>query len=186
MRAAVAAFDNGWYPERVSDSSDQHRELAAGKSAVCAVLTVSDSRTPETDKGGDLIVDLLEAAGHSIGSRAIVRDEPDEIGKALGEYIREPTIQVVCTTGGTGVSRRDTTVEVVERYLGKRLDGFGELFRMLSWQEIGSAAMLSRAVAGLAADTLIFSMPGSVAGVRLAMEQLLIPELPHLIWERGR
>ena len=170
----------------MSESTDSHRQAAAKKTATCAVLTISDSRTPETDKGGDLIVELLESAGHSVAARAIVKDEPLEIGKALGEYIRDPEIGILCTTGGTGVSRRDTTVEVVERYLDKRLDGFGELFRMLSWEEIGSAAMLSRAVAGLAGETLIFTMPGSVAAVRLAMERLLIPELPHLVWERGR
>lgn len=170
----------------VSESADRHHAAAAEKTATCAVLTVSDSRTVETDKGGDLVVELLEVAGHTVAARAIVRDEALEIGQALGDYVRDPRIQLVCATGGTGISQRDTTVEVVERYLDKRLDGFGELFRMLSWEEIGSAAMLSRAVAGLAGETFVFALPGSVAAVRLAMERLLIPELPHLIWERSR
>ncbi len=154
--------------------------------AVCGVLTVSDSRTPETDSGGDLIVATLEAAGHEIHARELVKDEPSEIGRLLGEWFRAPEVEVVLTTGGTGIARRDGTVEVVERFLDKRLDGFGELFRMLSWEEIGSAAMLSRAVAGIAYDTLVFALPGSKAAVRLALEKLIVPELPHLLFERRR
>jgi molybdenum cofactor biosynthesis protein B len=170
----------------MSESTEQHRLAAAGRTAACAVLTVSDSRTPETDGGGDAIVEALDAAGHRIVARRIEKDEPHEIGRVLGEWVREPEIQVVFTTGGTGISSRDGTVEVVLRYLDKRLDGFGELFRMLSWEEVGSAAMLSRAVAGLAHETLIFALPGSPAAVRLAMRRLVIPELPHLLFERSR
>ncbi len=170
----------------MSESTSQHREAATGKTASCAVLTVSDSRTAETDSGGDLIVESLTGAGHSVARRELVRDEPNDVGRWLGEWLRDPEIEVILTTGGTGISSRDGTVEVVERYLDKRLDGFGELFRMLSWEEIGSAAMLSRAVAGLAHDTLIFALPGSKAAVRLALERLILPELPHLLFERGR
>ncbi len=169
-----------------AESADRHRAAAAGRTAGCAVLTVSDSRTLETDAGGSFIVESLEGAGHKVLARELVRDEPLEIGRRIGEWMRAPEVQAIFTTGGTGVSSRDGTVEVVERYLDKRLDGFGELFRMLSWQEVGAAAMLSRAVAGLAGETLIFAMPGSAAAVRLAMERLILPELPHLIWERGR
>jgi molybdopterin adenylyltransferase len=170
----------------MSESTDQHRQAAAGQTAACAVLTVSDSRTPETDGGGDAIVEALGAGGHRIVARRIEKDEPHDIGRVIGEWVREPEIQVVITTGGTGISSRDGTVEVVLRYLDKRLDGFGELFRMLSWQEVGSAAMLSRAVAGLAHETLIFALPGSPAAVRLAMSRLILPELPHLLFERSR
>ncbi len=169
-----------------AESADRHRAAAAGRTAGCAVLTASDSRTLETDAAGSFIVQALEGAGHRVLARELVRDEPLEIGRWIGEWMRAPEIQVVFTTGGTGISSRDGTVEVVERYLDKRLDGFGELFRMLSWQEIGPAAMLSRAVAGLAGETLVFAMPGSAAAVRLAVEKLILPELPHLIWERGR
>jgi molybdenum cofactor biosynthesis protein B len=170
----------------MSRSTEQHRQAAAGRIAACAVLTVSDSRTFETDGGGQAIVEALEAAGHRIVDRQIVRDEPVEVGRVLGEWIRNPEIQLGITTGGTGISSRDGTVEVVLRYLDKRLDGFGELFRLLSFEEIGSAAMLSRAVAGLAHETLLFALPGSPAAVRLAMEKLIVPELPHLLFERSR
>lgn len=170
----------------MSEASDQHRAAATGKVAACAVLTVSDSRTAATDSGGDLIVEKLEAAGHRVVRRELVRDEPHDIGRLIGDWIRDEEVQVVLTTGGTGVSKRDGTVEVVERFLDQRLDGFGELFRMLSWQEVGSAAMLSRAVGGVARDTLFFCLPGSRAAVALALDKLILPELPHLLFERGR
>jgi len=170
----------------MSEASDQHRAAAVGKVAACAVLTVSDSRTAATDSGGDLIVERLEAAGHRVVRRELVKDEPHDIGRLVGEWIREPEVQVVLTTGGTGVSQRDGTVEVVERFLDQRLDGFGELFRMLSWHEVGSAAMLSRAVAGVAHGTIFFALPGSRAAVELALDKLILPELPHLLFERQR
>ncbi len=170
----------------MSESTTQHRQAARGKIATCAVLTASDTRTPETDTGGNLIVESLTAAGHQVKERALVKDEPHDIGRQFGEWLRDPDIELIITTGGTGITSRDGTVEVVERYLDKRLDGFGELFRMLSWEEVGSAAMLSRAVAGLAHDTLVFALPGSKAAVRLALEKLILSELPHLLFERRR
>lgn len=170
----------------MTEATDQHRQAAEGKTARCAVLTASDSRTPESDSGGDLVVASLEAAGHQVTRREIVPDEPQEIGRRIGEWLRDEEVDVIVTTGGTGISRRDSTVEVVERFLDKRLDGFGELFRMLSWEEVGSAAMLSRALAGLAHDTLIFVLPGSRAAVQLALDRLVVPELPHLLFERSR
>lgn len=170
----------------MSESTERHRQAAKGRTAACAVLTVSDTRTLETDGGGDAIVAALEAAGHRIAARSLVRDEPLEVGRVIGEWIRDPQVDVVVTTGGTGISSRDGTVEVVLRYLDKRLEGFGELFRMLSFHEVGSAAMLSRAVAGLAHDTLLFALPGSPNAVRLAMERLIVPELPHLLFESAR
>ncbi len=169
-----------------SPSAAQHRQAAHDQVAVCAVLTISDTRTPETDTGGDRAVTALEAAGHAVEARAIVRDDPPAITAQLDAWIATPAIRVICTTGGTGLARRDTTYEVVACLLDKTIDGFGELFRMLSWQEIGAAAMLSRAVAGLAGDTLIFTMPGSPNAVALAMDKLIVPELPHLLWERMR
>jgi len=170
----------------MSESSARHRKAAQDQVAACAVLTVSDTRTPETDSGGDLMVDSLLAAGHEVIERKIVRDDPEAIRTCLEAWIEAGQAQVVLTTGGTGIARRDTTIEVVEGLLDKELPGFGELFRMLSWQEISSAAMLSRALAGLAGPCLLFSMPGSPAAVRLALERLILPELPHLLWERRR
>lgn len=169
-----------------SPSTAHHRHAARDQTAVCAVLTISDTRTPETDSGGNRAVAALEGAGHCVEARAIVRDDPPAITARLESWIADPSIQVICTTGGTGLARRDTTYEVVARQLDKTINGFGELFRMLSWQEIGAAAMLSRAIAGLAGDTLIFTMPGSPNAVALAMDRLIVPELPHLLWERRR
>jgi molybdenum cofactor biosynthesis protein B len=170
----------------VSRSTEEHRATARGLTADCAVLSVSDTRTEATDEGGRRIVESLEAAGHRVAERVLVRDEPAAIDARLRRWVSEGRVEVIVTTGGTGISLRDTTVEVVERLLDKRLDGFGEIFRMLSHREIGAAAMLSRAVAGLAGRTAIFALPGSVAAVRLAMDELIVPELPHLLRELRR
>lgn len=182
----------------MSDSTAQHRAAAADRRARCAVLTVSDTRTPETDKGGRLIIDQLEAAGHEVTDYEIVKDEPKQIEAQLMAWLdsslkpQASPLDAVLTTGGTGIASRDTTVEVVRRLIhapgggGKELEGFGELFRMLSYEEVGPAAMLSRAVAGLAGETLLFALPGSTNAVNLALTKLILPELPHLIWERSR
>ena len=167
-------------------STAEHRESAAGLTAACAVLTVSDTRTAETDEGGRRIVEALEAAGHRVVARALERDEPAAVHARLVEWLAAGAAEVVLTTGGTGIARRDTTVEVVERLLDQRIEGFGELFRMLSFREVGAAAMLSRAVAGIAGRTAIFALPGSPAAVRLALEELILPELPHLLRELRR
>jgi molybdenum cofactor biosynthesis protein B len=167
-------------------STQEHREMAKGQTARCAVLTISDTRTEADDKGGKTIINALKAAGHDIASYTIVKDEPDQIEAQLSEWLNASKFDAICCTGGTGIARRDTTVEVVQRLVDKELEGFGELFRMLSWEQVGPAAMLSRALAGLAGETLIFLMPGSTAAVDLAMTKLIIPELPHLIWERKR
>lgn len=166
--------------------ADDHREAAEGLTAVCAVLTVSDTRTAADDRSGDLLVSALEAAGHRVAAREIVPDEPTRVDAILRRWLAEGEAEVLVTTGGTGIAVRDTTVEVVERLLDKRLDGFGELFRMLSHREIGAAAMLSRAVAGLAGRTVLFALPGSSAAVRLALEELIVPELPHVLRELRR
>ncbi|MEM1107270.1 MAG: molybdenum cofactor biosynthesis protein B [Planctomycetota bacterium] len=170
-----------------SESTKEHRDAAADQTARCAVLTVSDTRTKETDRGGRLIVEHLENAGHAIADYEIVRDEPDAITDQLHAWLNtDHPPDAIITTGGTGIASRDTTVEVARRFIDKELEGFGELFRMLSWEEVGPAAMLSRAVAGLANETLLFTLPGSTNAVKLAMTKLIIPELPHLIWERLR
>ena len=167
-------------------STQEHRKKAAGQTANCAVLTISDTRTEATDEGGRIIKELLAGAGHAVGGYTIVKDEPTAIDAQLRVWLKAGTFHAIFCTGGTGIAKRDTTIEVVERLLDKRLDGFGELFRMLSWQEVGPAAMLSRATGGLAGETLLFAMPGSTNAVRLAMGKLLVPELSHLVWERRR
>jgi molybdenum cofactor biosynthesis protein B len=166
--------------------SDDHRTAAAGLVAACAVLTVSDTRTEADDRSGAYLVEALEGAGHRVVVREIVPDEPSRVDAVLRRWLGGGEVEVIVTTGGTGIASRDTTVEVVERLLDKRLDGFGEIFRMLSHREIGAAAMLSRALGGLAGGCLLFALPGSSAAVRLAMEELLVPELPHLLRELRR
>lgn len=163
-------------------SYTEHKHHAA-KQVNCMVITISDTRTVETDASGQLMVALLERNGHRVLRKTIVPDEPDAIETQLREGIASDDIQAILCNGGTGISVRDRSYEAIEHMLDKRLDGFGELFRMLSYQEIGSAAMMSRAVAGIAENTIIFSTPGSKNAVRLAMEQLILPELGHLVWE---
>jgi len=167
-------------------SADDHRRSAAHLTGACAVLTVSDTRTPETDEGGRRIAEALVDAGHRVVGRALVEDEPAQVEARLVAWLEAGEAEVIVTTGGTGVSLRDTTVEVVERLLDKRLPGFGELFRMLSHREVGAAAMLSRATAGLAGRAALFALPGSPAAVRLALDELILPELPHLLRELRR
>lgn len=147
----------------------------------CFVLTVSDTRTPETDTSGRAIRELLEQAGHRVTGQAVVRDEPAQVAAHVNERLADPLTQVVITTGGTGISRRDGTYEAIDGLLEKRLDGFGELFRMLSFDEIGPAAMMSRATAGTARGKAVFVLPGSQNAVRLAMTRLIVPELGHVV-----
>jgi molybdopterin adenylyltransferase len=152
----------------------------------CYVITVSDTRNEDTDTSGRTIADLLHAAGHTVVGRAIVKDDPEQLRVILERQLANPDVQVVITTGGTGITSRDSTYEVVDALLQKRLDGFGELFRMLSYEQIGTAAILSRACAGLVRGRIVVSLPGSEAAVRLAMERLIIPELGHLVREASR
>jgi molybdenum cofactor biosynthesis protein B len=149
-------------------------------------LTVSDTRTRDTDTSGQWIVEALASAGHVLADRAIVRDEPDQITPLLEQWRHRHEIEVVLVTGGTGIGPRDRTVETIEALLTLRLPGYGELFRMLSHAEIGPAAMLSRATGGAMDRTAIFVMPGSTAAVRLAMERILLPELRHIVGLLGR
>ena len=161
-------------------------KAAAPSSVRCFVLTVSDTRTEETDTGGRAVADLLLAGGHQVIGRRIVRDEPQMIRATIREQLASADVQAVIATGGTGISQRDTTFETISAMLDKRLDGFGELFRMLSYHEIGAAAMLSRASAGTAQGKIIFSLPGSENAVRLAMTKLIVPELGHVLREVSR
>jgi molybdopterin adenylyltransferase len=173
-------------PITIQPVSHLEHKSAAPRSVRAFVLTVSDTRTPDTDTGGQAIATMLAAAGHDVVGRAIVRDDPDQIRSELERQLTNPEVQVIVATGGTGISSRDGTFEVVTSLLEKQLDGFGELFRMLSYQQIGSSAILSRACAGVAARRILVSLPGSEAAVRLAMEKLLIPEIGHLVREATR
>ncbi|OLC52269.1 MAG: molybdenum cofactor biosynthesis protein [Acidobacteria bacterium 13_1_40CM_65_14] len=166
--------------------SDLAHKAQAPQSVRCFVITVSDTRTDATDASGRAIVALLEAAGHFVSGRTIVKDDPELVRGTIERQLANPDVQVIITTGGTGITSRDSTYEAIDTLLQKRLDGFGELFRMLSYDQIGPAAMMSRAAAGLVAGRIIVSLPGSEAAVRLAMERLLIPELGHLVQQASR
>jgi molybdopterin adenylyltransferase len=160
---------------------------AQGPVAVsCYILTVSDTRTPETDTSGRAIRTLLEDAGHLVSGHDIEKDDPDRIVSRLRERLADPGTHVIISTGGTGISSRDGTFEAVTGLLEKRLDGFGELFRMISFEEIGAAAMLSRATAGSVGRKAIFALPGSEKAVRLAMTRLVIPELGHVVQQLSK
>ena len=166
--------------------SQVEHKAQAPVSVACYVLTVSDTRTPETDTSGRAIRELLEGAGHAVTGHAIVKDEPLQVAAAVRQQLGDARTQVIVTTGGTGVSSRDGTYEAINTLLEKRLDGFGEIFRMLSFQEIGAAAMMSRATAGTAARKAIFVLPGSEHAVRLAMTRLILPELGHVVQQLSR
>jgi molybdenum cofactor biosynthesis protein B len=168
-----------------SESSALHHRLAAGRGPVgVALVTVSDSRTPETDNNGQWLAAAVEAAGHRVVSRTLIRDEPAAVEDALRRALDGET-RLVIFNGGTGIAPRDTTYDVLSRLLEKPMPGFGELFRMLSWEQVGAAAMLSRATAGVVQGRVVFSLPGSPAAVRLAWEKLILPEIEHLAWLVG-
>ncbi|MFZ1028489.1 MAG: molybdenum cofactor biosynthesis protein B [Limnoraphis robusta] len=147
----------------------------------CAVITVSDTRTPETDKSGQLIQSLLKQAGYQIQDYLILPDEPQEIRSKVLGFCQRRDLDALMINGGTGIAPRDTTYDALERIFEKILPGFGEIFRSLSYAEIGSRAIASRAVAGICQGTLVFSLPGSTNAVKLAMEKLILPELTHLV-----
>lgn len=168
------------------DSTPREHKANAPRSVGCFVLTISDTKTPETDTSGQLIRELLEKAGHIVRGSAIVKDEPAQVKSMIRKHCADPGVQAMVLTGGTGITSRDSTFEAVEALLDKRLTGFGELFRFLSYQEIGASAMLSRAHAGVCQGRIVFSLPGSPNACRLAMEKLILPELGHLIREVSR
>ena len=170
-----------------TQSSAQHRSLAAQRGPVTlAVVTVSDSRTPKTDANAAFLTGAVEQSGNRLHSIRIVPDEPDQVAAALEELVADEQVQVVLFNGGTGISRRDRTYDVLTRAMDQELTGFGELFRMLSYDQVGSAAMHSRATAGVCQSTVVISVPGSPAAVRLAWEKLIQPEVAHLAWEITR
>jgi len=142
-----------------------------------AILTVSDTRTPETDTSGDALAQRIEAAGHVLAGRRIVCDDVEALTAAFRAWIEEPGIDVVISTGGTGVTGRDVTPEALDRVLDKRIEGFGELFRMLSYQKIGTSTMQSRALGGVAGGTYIFALPGSTGAVRDGWDDILVWQL---------
>jgi len=167
-----------------SDSpSHDHKHIAAQQGIIqIALVTVSDTRTPSTDKNGAYLTEQIEAVGHVVTSKHIVKDDPQDILHVLEEIVNG-SARMVIFNGGTGISSRDRTFDAIDKKLEKRLPGFGEIFRMLSYNDVGSAAMLSRACAGVYRDTVVLSIPGSPNAVKLAWEKLIAPELEHLAWE---
>jgi molybdenum cofactor biosynthesis protein B len=171
----------------VSATSSVHGHRTGAKQRLAAVvITVSDTRTLVDDTGGALLVELLEGAGHRVVERAIVRDEIDGIRAAVDAAVMRDDVHAVLLTGGTGIAARDVTPEAIAPLFDRTIPGFGELFRALSYQEIGSAAILSRAIAGTARGRVVVALPGSRAAIKLAVEKLLLPELPHLAAEAAK
>lgn len=174
------------HPMPLPSGSLSHRQQAAALGRIpLAVVTVSDTRTPETDENGKYLREQILAARHRLTAYRIVPDEPAQIEAVLDEFCAGEA-RLILFNGGTGIARRDTTFDVITRKLEKTLPGFGELFRILSYEQVGAAAMLSRAVAGMYRGKVIFSTPGSPAAVQLAWEKLILPEIQHLAWEIGR
>jgi molybdopterin adenylyltransferase len=166
--------------------SVQEHKAHAPVSVSCFVLTVSDTRTEANDTGGQAIRQLLESGGHSVTGHAIVRDDPDAVVRTVNGWLADARTRVIITTGGTGITSRDGTFEAIDGLLEKRLTGFGELFRMLSYDQIGPAAMMSRATAGTVKGKAIFALPGSPDAVTLAMTKLILPELGHVVQQLSR
>lgn len=170
----------------MSTPAHQEHKAQAPMHIGCMVITCSDTRTSDTDTSGKLIMHLLKEQGHEVAAYHLVKDEPAQIKALIEEAAGNPSVQAVLINGGTGISRRDSTFEAVDAMLEKRLDGFGEIFRYLTYQDIGSPAMMSRATAGLYRGRIIFSTPGSEGAVHLAMEKLILPELPHIIQQLSK
>ena len=181
--AAEAEGRNGAVSDPKPSSGSHHHRREAVVAVPTAVVTVSDTRTLETDTGGARVVALLEAAGHLLAMREIVADDPDAIADAARRALVRDDVRAVIFTGGTGVAPRDVTPDAIEPLLERIVPGFGELFRQLSYADIGSAALLSRALAGIAAGKVVFVIPGSRGAVGLAMEQIILPEIGHLAAE---
>lgn len=170
----------------MSESTNQHKQIAHARGPVTiAVVTVSDTRTPETDTNFHYLKPEIERLGHSVVGYCIIKDEPEQVSAALEEMVNGGA-QIILFNGGTGIALRDTTFDVLSRKLEKTMPGFGELFRMLSYAEVGAAAMLSRATAGTYRGRVVISTPGSPNAVRVAWTKLIAPELEHLAWEVAR
>jgi len=164
----------------------QEHKHQAPKSVDCAVVIISGTRTEKTDESGKLIMQALKSSGHKVVSYSILKNDAALIGNKLNELLGEEGLQVIITSGGTGASRLDITVEAVLSILEKKLDGFGELFRFLTYREIGTPSIMSRAMAGVARGKVIICLPGSVGAVKLAMEKIILPEIGHLVREATR
>jgi len=169
----------------MSSIPDDHRRDAP-QAVACAVVTVSDTRTAQTDVGGQAVEELLVGAGHPVVERRIVADDAGQIEQEVSRLVDGGRAEAILLTGGTGLSRRDTTPDVLARLIDRPIPGYGELLRWLSYEQIGPAAMLSRATGGLIGRVVVLSMPGSPAAVRLAMERVILPELGHLVREAQR
>lgn len=163
--------------------AEDHRQKAGQGAVTIAIVTVSDTRTPDTDENRRYLEARMTELGHKVAAYRLIKDEPEQVKAALDELVALPGVQLVLFNGGTGIAPRDTTYDVISRMLEKPLPGFGELFRMLSYEQVGAAAMLSRAIGGVYKKTLVFSMPGSPNAVQTAVEKLIIPEINHLAWE---
>jgi len=166
-------------------SYQEHKEKAPQKVS-CAVLTISDTRTEQDDESGKLITEKLSQNGHRVMFYSVLKNEADSIKRKIYELLRQEELQVIITSGGTGVSHRDITVDTISPILEKKLDGFGELFRFLSYQEIGTASIMSRAIAGAAGGKVILCLPGSLGAANLAMDKIILPEIGHMVREATR
>lgn len=164
---------------------EEHKRRTAERKVKCAVLTISDTRTEDTDESGKIIAEELRGGGHAISHYKIVRNDLDIISQTLHELLESEDVEAILTSGGTGISRHDLTIEAAEQLMEKKLNGFGEIFRSLSYKEIGSGAIMSRAMMGVAKGKVIACMPGSRKAVGLAMK-ILLPELGHILWEAKR
>jgi len=164
-------------------SYQEHKQSSQALSARCAIITLSDTRTPQTDRSGQLIQRLLAENGHTLAAYHLIPDEPGQLTELVLSLLQRPDVDALLTNGGTGISPRDQTIDAIEQLFDKPLPGFGELFRMLSYQQIGSAALLSRAIAGIIQSKPVFCLPGSTKAVDLAMTRLILPELRHLLGE---
>jgi len=169
----------------VLSAPHEHKEHAP-RQAGCVVITCSDTRTPQSDTSGYRIMVMLRDAGHSVASYQIVKDEPSKIKAAIKKAVKNKKAQAIIINGGTGIAKRDSTFEAIEGLLEKKLDGFGEVFRALTYQEIGSPAIMTRATAGTYKGRIIFSTPGSENAVKLAMEKLILPELGHILQQLAK
>lgn len=167
-------------------SAPHEHKAQAPRQAGCVVITCSDTRTPESDTSGYRIMHMLKDAGHTVVSYQLIKDEPSKIKSAIKKAVTNKKVQAIIINGGTGISKRDSTFEAVDGMLEKRLDGFGEIFRTLTYQEIGSPAIMTRATAGTYKGRIVFSTPGSENAVRLAMEKLILPELGHILQQLSK
>ena len=166
-------------------SYQEHQHLSP-KSISCAVIVISDSRTEENDESGKFIIQTLKENGHRVTSYCLLKNDADSIYQTLDEFLYENDLQVIITSGGTGVSQRDVTIETVLPTLDKKMDGFGELFRSLTYREIKTGSIMSRAMAGVSRGKVVICLPGSLGAVSLAMEQIILPEIGHMVREATR